>query len=139
MLTLSHPVSGQAEVKGVLQATNAVLHPWIKEQVKVTLKTLPEKLWFDEDIHRTAWQAWQLGLSQRITRAKSPPPLRVLLIWVDLQGYRTPGLVLWLFAYGVMPLFTPSGALLFTNISLCSVRLYGTQPFMMCPICEGKF
>jgi transposase len=109
LLTIFHPASGQVRVKGVLQATNAILHPWLKEQVEAILKTLPEKPWLDEDTNRAAWQAWQHGLSRRITLAKNLPPLRMLLIWDNLQGHRTPELVLWLFAHGVMPLFTPLG------------------------------
>jgi transposase len=32
LLTLFHPASGQLRAKGVVSATNAVLHPWLKEQ-----------------------------------------------------------------------------------------------------------
>ncbi|MFC7518295.1 hypothetical protein ACFQUU_25100 [Herbaspirillum sp. GCM10030257] len=35
------------------------------------------------------------------------PALRLLLIWDNLQGHRTPDLIGWLFSHGVMPLFTP--------------------------------
>ncbi len=35
--------------------------------------------------------------------------LRMLLIWDNLQGQHTAELVLWLFAHGVMPLYTPLG------------------------------
>jgi len=33
----------------------------------------------------------------------------MLLIWDNLQGHYTPELVLWLFAHGVMLLYTPLG------------------------------
>ena len=33
MLTLFHPATGEVQVKGVTQSTNAILHPWVKEQV----------------------------------------------------------------------------------------------------------
>jgi len=107
MLTLFHPASGIVRVKGVTQSTNAILHPWIKEQVVAILKTLPEKPLLDEETNREAWKAWQHGLSKRITLAEKLPPLRMLLIWDNLQGHYTPELVLWLFAQGVMLLFTP--------------------------------
>jgi hypothetical protein len=33
----------------------------------------------------------------------------MLLVWDKLKGHRTPELMLWLFAHGVMVLFTPLG------------------------------
>ena len=33
----------------------------------------------------------------------------MLLIWDNLQGHHTPELALWLFAHGVLPLYTPIG------------------------------
>jgi DDE superfamily endonuclease len=41
--------------------------------------------------------------------AEKLPPLRMLLIWDNLQGHHTSKLVLWLFEHGVMPLYTPLG------------------------------
>ncbi len=109
MLTLFHPTSGEVRVKGVTQSTNAVLHPWIKQQVEEILKTLPEKPILDEDTNRQVWQTWQRALSMRITLPEKLPPLQMLLIWDNLQGHYTPELVLWLFAHGVMLLYTPLG------------------------------
>jgi hypothetical protein len=37
------------------------------------------------------------------------PPLRLLRVWDNLAGHKTPALVLWLCAQGVMPLDTPVG------------------------------
>jgi len=34
MLTLFHPATGKVRVKGVTQSTNAILHPWLKEQIE---------------------------------------------------------------------------------------------------------
>jgi hypothetical protein len=109
MLTLFHPASGQVRCQGVTRSTNAILHPWLKAQIETILKTLPEKPALDEVTNREAWKAWQQGLSTPITLADQLPPLRMLLIWDNLQGHYTPELVLWLFAHGVMPLFTPLG------------------------------
>ena len=94
MLTLFHPATGKVRVKGVTQSTNAILHPWLKEQVEEIVKTLPEKPILDEETNRQAWKAWQQGLSKRITLAEKLPPLRMLLIWDNLQGHYTPELVL---------------------------------------------
>jgi hypothetical protein len=109
MLTLFHPATGQLRVKGVTHSTNAVLHPWVKEQVLEILKGLPEKSLLDEETNRQLWTVWQKGLSRRITLSAKLPPLRMLLIWDNLIGHKTPELVLWLFAHGVMPLYTPVG------------------------------
>ena len=43
MLTFFHPTTGEVRVKGVTQSTNAILHPWVKEQVNEVLKTLPRR------------------------------------------------------------------------------------------------
>lgn len=107
MLTLFHPVTGQLRVKGVTHSTSAVLHPWVKEQVFEILKGLPEKPPLDEATNRLLWTVWQKGLSRRITLPEKLPPLRMLLIWDNLIGHKTPELVLWLFAHGVMLLYTP--------------------------------
>ncbi len=45
----------------------------------------------------------------RITLPEVVPPLRMLLVLDNLTGHRTPAFVLWLFAHGVMPLYTPLG------------------------------
>ena len=109
MLTLFHPATGQVRVKGITQSTNAILHPWLKEQIEAILKTLPEKPLLDEKTNHEVWKAWQHGLSKRITLAEKLPPLRMILIWDNLQGHYTAELVLWLFAHGVMLLYTPLG------------------------------
>src|SRR3982750_2497217 len=56
-----------------------------------------------------AWQVWQAGLRLPFTLPEDLPPLRLLLVWDNLAGHKTPDLVLWLCAHGVMPLDTPGG------------------------------
>jgi hypothetical protein len=109
MLTLFHPATGQVRVKGVTHSTNAVLHPWIQEQVLEILKGLPEKSILDEETNRQLWTAWQKGLSSPITLSEKLPSLRMLLVWDNLVGHYTPEIVIWLFQHGVMPLYTPLG------------------------------
>src|SRR3712207_8745057 len=43
------------------------------------------------------------------TLPENLPPLRLLLVWDNLTGHKTPELVLWLCAQGIMPLYTPVG------------------------------
>ena len=109
MLTIFHPATGQVRVKGATQSTNAILHPWVQEQIGEILKVLPEKPLLDEVTNRQMWTAWQAGLSKRIILTEKLPALRMLLIWDNLQGHYTPEMVLWLFEQGVMPLYTPLG------------------------------
>ena len=35
------------------------------------------------------------------------PPLRLILIWDNLAGQRSPEIVYWLCAQGILPLYTP--------------------------------
>ncbi len=109
VLSLFHPATGQLRVKGVTQCTNAILHPWLKKELSAILNTLPEVAPVDAATNRCLWKAWQAGLATPITLPAELPPLRRLLIWDNLQGHYTPEMVLWLFAHGVMPLYTPLG------------------------------
>ena len=109
MLTLFHPYDGELLVKGVTSATNAVLHPWLKEQCMAILSTLPAPAPDDVATRTARWQRWQQGLTQPITLPRLLPPLRMLLVWDNLAGHCTPDMVLWLIEHGIMPLYTPLG------------------------------
>jgi hypothetical protein len=110
LLTLFHPASGQLRAHGVRQCPNAVLHAWLKQEMTVVLSTLPAPAPVADAVaNRAQWQSWQLGLTRPITLPQQLPPLRMLLVWDNLQGHKTPAFVLWLFAQGVMPLYTPLG------------------------------
>ncbi len=115
MLTLFHPSSGKVRVKGVLHSTNAILHPWIKEQVTEILAGLPLPLPLPsqsevetETDNRADWECWQEGLTVKFSLLSSAlPPLRRLLIWDNLVGHWNAELLVWLMQQGVMVLFTP--------------------------------
>jgi hypothetical protein len=107
LLTLFHPATGQVRVKGVTRCPNLVLHEWLKQQFSEILTTLPTPAEVDAETNYTLWHQWQQGLSIRITLPNHLPPLRMLLIWDNLKGHYTPDMVLWLFAHGIMPLYTP--------------------------------
>jgi len=109
LLTLFHPASGRARVKGVTSTANAVLHPWLKAELSTILQALPEKPPIDAETNQQLWQAWQEGLSLPIKLPQELPALRMLLIWDNLRGHHTVEMVLWLFAHGIMPLYTPLG------------------------------
>lgn len=107
LLTLLHPATGQVRVKGVTSSTNAVIHPWLKEQLTTILTADPPLDMTPSAANRTHWERWQAGLTVRPTLPAELPPLRMLLIWDNLTGHKTQELVLWLFSHGIMPLYTP--------------------------------
>jgi hypothetical protein len=108
VLTLFRPADGHARVEGTTTCPNTVLHPWLKRELADILAELPA-LPPTADPSRAAWERWQAGLTMPITLPAELPPLRVLLVLDNLAGHKTPELVLWLFAHGVRPLFTPLG------------------------------
>jgi hypothetical protein len=109
ILTLFHPASGQVRLQATKQCTNAVLHPWLRERLTEILAELPAPAARDPATTRAAWQMWQAGLTMPFTLPEDLPPLRLLLVWDNLTGHKTPELLLWLCAHGIMPLYTPVG------------------------------
>jgi DDE superfamily endonuclease len=107
LLTLLHPTSGQVRVKGVRSTTNAVLHAWLKTELTAILAAEPSVEMTPSAANRPQWDVWQEGLTIKPTLLAEPPPLRMLLVWDNLAGHKTPELVLWLFRHGIMPLYTP--------------------------------
>jgi hypothetical protein len=108
LLTLFHPADGEVRVQGVTSCTNPVLHGWLKGQLTEILVQLPEATpVLDTETMRQVWQRWQAGLTVRFTLPEQLPPLRMLLVWDNLAGHKTPEMVLWLVAHGIMPLYTP--------------------------------
>lgn len=90
--------------------TNDVLHGWLQEELTAILATLPPPADEPRGEERHAlWARWQEGLTVRPTLPADPPPLRMLLVLDNLAGHKTPSFVRWLFAHGIMPLYTPLG------------------------------
>ena len=107
LLTLLDPTSGQVRVKGVKSTTNVVLHAWLKTELSAILAAEPTVEMTPSALNRPQWEVWQEGLTIKPTLLAEPPPLRMLLIWDNLIGHKTPELVVWLFQQGIMPLYTP--------------------------------
>jgi len=108
VLTLFRPADGRVRLEGATAVTNTVLHPWAKRELTAILAELPAAP-PTADASRAAWERWQSGLTAPITLPQQLPPLRLLLVLDNLAGHKTPAFVLWLFAHGIMPLFTPLG------------------------------
>jgi hypothetical protein len=100
LLTLFRPATGEVRATGVTSAPNAVLHPWLHEELAQILADLPEPPPLPA-AHplRASWATW-LGRAP----AEPLPPLRLILVWDNLAGHRTPEMVRWLCAQGVLPL-----------------------------------
>jgi hypothetical protein len=110
LLTLFHPATGKVRVKGVESATNAVLHPWLKEQLEQILAGLPPpRADLSPEAIRSQWECWQEGLTRGFTLLHELPPLRMLLIWDNLSGHKSAEMRCWLMEHGIMPLYTPLG------------------------------
>lgn len=110
LLTLLRPATGKIRAAGVRSVTNAVLHPWLKEQLSAVLAER-EKQCPTESLPPEAerppvaqWETW-LGHPPRWPK----PPLRIILVLDNLAGHLSYELVEWFFAHGIMPLYTPVG------------------------------
>ena len=107
LLTLFHPTSGEVRAKGVTACPNTVLHAWLKAELMQILVRLPPAPQLSAHANRELWESWQSGLQMPITLAAELPSLRMLLVLDNLKGHKTPEFVLWMFANGIMPLYTP--------------------------------
>jgi hypothetical protein len=105
-LTLFHPADGQVRACPVEQSTNAILHPWLKEQLTQILQSLPEPTGEHAQDFGRSWADW--GLSE-LAQLYGWPPLRMILIWDNLVGHTNADLVLWCYRQGILPLYTPLG------------------------------
>jgi hypothetical protein len=88
-----------------------VLHPWLRRELAAIvagLPALPPELATPRATH-DYWEQWRQGLTVQATLLRELPPLRVLLVLDNLTGHHTPELLCWLFAHGVLPLYTPLG------------------------------
>lgn len=106
-LTLFHPASGQVRLKGVTSCPNSVLHGWLQQELEAILAQQEAARPLEPATNRMLWERWQAGLTTALTLPDDLPPLRMLLIWDNLAGHKTPVMVDWLMMHGIMPLYTP--------------------------------
>jgi hypothetical protein len=93
----------------VLSAPNAVLHPWLKDQLiqvlaELEAHPLPVRVPLPEDhlLVQTREHWWW-----SYERPKPAPALRLLVVWDNLKGRLSYDLVRWLLQHGILPLDTP--------------------------------
>jgi len=125
---LFRPATGELRAKAVTNAPNAVLHPWLQEEVEQILAPLPPPAADAPYPELREWATW-LGHEPPVPL----PPLRALLIWDNLAGHLSTHIVSWLSAHGVLPLYTPLGGS-WLNMTesvqriVCGRALNGTHP-----------
>jgi hypothetical protein len=105
LLTLFRPATGEVRALPVASAPNAVRHPWLQHELAAILAELPPPEPTAPDRRAAAWE-WR---PQPLWPLAELPPIRLLLVWDNLAGHRTPALLNWLVAQGIWPLFTPRG------------------------------
>jgi hypothetical protein len=111
LLTLFRPATGAVRAEPVERAPNAVLHPWLKRELAALLAALPPVA--DREGPGRRWADW--GWSEAEVTSVDPrpkeerPPVRLVLVWDNLTGHKTAGMVEWLVERGIVPLYTPLG------------------------------
>lgn len=106
MLTLFHPADGQVRACPVEQATNAVLHPWLKQELRQILEELPQPTTEQMACWGHSWADWDLQIE---ALRYDWPPIRLILVWDNLAGHYSADMVVWCHHQGILPLYTPLG------------------------------
>lgn len=105
LLTLFRPATGEVRACPVAQATNAILHPWLQQELATILAALPPPDPAAPGRQTADWE-WR---ERALWDLEALPAVRLLLVWDNLTGHHTPALLNWLVARGIWPLFTPLG------------------------------
>src|SRR5258708_24733934 len=80
LLTLFRPTTGEVRAKGVTNAPNTALHPWLQDQLTQVLATLPAVVLSEAARPELArWETW-LGQPPR----EPLPAFPLILLSVDL-------------------------------------------------------
>jgi DDE superfamily endonuclease len=107
LFTLFRPATGEVRAVPVERSTNAILHPWLEQELAAILKTTPPTLAGTESRRGCGWADWDWHLEPE-SQAESPrPALRLLVILDNLKGHHTPAFVDWCIERGILLLYTP--------------------------------
>lgn len=109
LLTLFHPVTGAVRAKAVTRTTNAVVHPWLQEELTAVLAALPPVAEPEAPLRQWETWGWDAPRREEWGLVEPLPPIRMLLVWDNLSGHKNRELVRWLTAQGILPLYTPIG------------------------------
>lgn len=105
LLTLFRPATGEVRAEPVARTTNAVLHPWLEQELSAILATCAPLPGMPAPGQR--WSDWRVPGQDLPWPAEPLPPLRMLLVWDNLTGHYTPSIVQWCLRRGILPLYTP--------------------------------
>jgi transposase len=106
LLTLFRPATGEVRARPVAQVTNAVLHPWLQQELDAILLTLSPG---EREQPEWRWCAWGYS-AEMLARVPEPaPPIRLVLVWDNLAGHKSEAIVTWCLARGILLLYTPIG------------------------------
>lgn len=104
LLTLFRPATGEVRAAPVERVPNAVLHPWMKEEVSAILAQCPPAP--ADPTPGRCWAEWDWRPDAR-QRDQSLPPIRLIVILDNLKGHHTGAFVQWCAERGVLLLYTP--------------------------------
>jgi transposase len=109
LLTLFRPATGEVRARPVEQTTNAVLHPWLKEELGAILATLPatEAASPGRERPEWCWSAWGYSPEVLARLSQPAPPIRLVLVWDNLAGHKSEEIVTWCLERGILLLYTP--------------------------------
>jgi hypothetical protein len=111
LLLLFRPATGEVRALPAASSRNAVLHPWLKaelEQILAQLEPPPRVGPGSETVLPSGrwWKDW--GWSEDQVRLfRDLPPIRLILIWDNLQGHYTWDMMKWCYERGILLLYTP--------------------------------
>lgn len=90
LLTLFRPATGEVRAKGVTSGANAILHPWLRDELTQILQGLPQTAACGPD---APFLPYWWRRRQELAERYHDPPVRLILIWDNLAGHKTPELV----------------------------------------------
>jgi transposase len=90
----------------VAQVTNAVLHPWLKEELGAILSAFPP---MEKERPEWCWHEWGYSAEALARLEEAAPPIRLVLVWDNLAGHKSEPIVTWCLSRGILLLYTPIG------------------------------
>jgi hypothetical protein len=112
LLTLFRPATGVVRARAVERTPNAVLHPWLQAELTAILAEMERELAAAGGEHGgvgpgRSWEEWGYGAAVLAQLSAPPPPIRAILIWDNLTGHKSEGVVRWCLERGIVILYTP--------------------------------
>lgn len=115
LLTLFRPATGEVRAAPVTQTTNAVLHPWLEQELTAVLPDTAGDSPGARPVEPSAthwrqWTTWGWAPERLAEYTVAPAKAVVLLLILDnLKGHYTKAFVAWCLEHGIALLYTPVG------------------------------